>query len=133
MQNGDELLTMGDTATAPLADSYINAIDGLGREDLFYGYDEDNEPTPAESTTWMLAYLDRAESVGVEVLVIDYCWDPARADDSIARNAAHGFASFAAPSRMLDVIPEYPAHRVNETTEDVRTLSDVGNFLYLII
>ena len=131
-QNGDELLTTGTTATASLANAYIGAIDGLGREDLFYGYDDDNKPTPVEATEWMLSYLDLAETLGIEVLAIDYCWDHVRMDDSIARNAAHGFASFVAPSRMLDIIPDYPNPPSGVDTGDVRSLSDVGNFLYLI-
>ena len=73
-QNGDELLTMGDAADTMVASDYADAIDGLGREDLFYGYTGDNEPTPGEATTWMLSYLDRAELLGIEVLAIDYCW-----------------------------------------------------------
>jgi cysteinyl-tRNA synthetase len=131
-QNGDELLTTGDSAAAPLASEYIHAIDGLGREDLFYGYDDDNEPTPIEATNWMLTYLDRAEELGIEVLVTDYCWDTVRMDDSYGQNATRGFVSFAAPRRELDVIPEYPAHPFEMNTDDVGDLSDVRNFLYLI-
>jgi len=131
-QNGDELLTIGTAATDTLANNYVNVLDGLGREDLFYGYDGDNVPTPVESTDWMLAYLDRAKSLGIEVLAIDYCWDPARMDDSAIRNEAHGFVSFAAPERMLDVIPAYPAQPLNVNSDDVHRLADVRNFLYLI-
>lgn len=131
-QNGDELLTTGATASAPLANEYVDAIDGLGREDLFYGYDGDNEPTPSEATYRMLSYLDRAESLGIEVLAIDYCWDTMRIDDSYVGNAAHGFASFAAPSRALDIIPDYPPTPFDMHAGDTRDLSDVGNFLYLI-
>ena len=131
-QNGDELLTTGDTASGPLAADYIDAIDGLGREDLFYGYSADNEPTPVESTEWMLTYLDRAESLGIEVLAIDYCWDSGRMDDSYARNSERGFTSFAAPLRGLDVIPAYPSAPFGVNADAVLDLSDVRNFLYLI-
>lgn len=131
-QNGDELLTTGDAVSAPLASTYVDAIDGLGREDLFYGYSSDNEPTPVEATERMLMYLDRAETLGIEVLAIDYCWDPVRMDDSCDRNSARGFSSFAAPSRMLDIIPEVPALPFAENADDVQTLADVRNFLYLI-
>ncbi len=131
-QNGDELLTMTDSATGPLAGDYVAAIDGLGREDLFYGYDADNQPTPSQSTDWMLSYLDRAESLGVEVMVIDYCWDEAHVGDSHARNGEHGFAPFAAPSRMLDTLPQYPAVPVGVNAGDVRRLADVRNFLCLL-
>ena len=131
-QNGDELLTTGDSAAAPLESDYVDAVDGLGREDLFYGYSSDNEPTPVEATNWMLAYLDRAEELGIEVLVTDYCWDQALMDDSYSGNAAHGFVSFAAPSRMLDIIPDYPAHPFEVHADDVISLADIRNFLYLI-
>lgn len=131
-QNGDELLTLEDTASDPLAQDYVNAIDGLGREDLFYGYEADNEPTPIESTEWMLSYLNRAEEMGIEVLTIDYCWDRERMDASYNRNASRGFVSFAAPDRMLDVIPDYPVHLLNESAADIHSLSEVENFLALI-
>ncbi len=131
-QNGDALLTTGDTAAASLASDYVAAIDGLGREDLFYGYSNDNEPTSVEATDWMLAYLDRAEELGIEVLVIDYCWDQAVMDESYSNNAARGFVSFAAPSRELDAIPDDPAHPFKVHSGDVISLSDVRNFLYLI-
>jgi cysteinyl-tRNA synthetase, unknown class len=131
-QNGDELLTTGSTATAPLAYDYIDAIDGLGREDLFYGYNADNEPTPVDATEWMLTYLDRAPALGIEVLAIDYCWDIARVDASVALNAGHGFVSFAVPRRELDVIPDYPVQPVGMNANNVIELSDVKNFLYLI-
>ena len=53
-------------------------------------------------------------------------------DDSIVRNAEHGFASFAAPRRELDAIPAYPDQPFGVNTDDVLDLSDVRNFLYLI-
>ncbi len=131
-QNGEELLTTGDTAAASLTSDYVAAVDGMGREDLFYGYSNDNQPTPVEATNWMLAYLDRAEKLGIEVLVTDYCWDQALMDESYSSNAARGFVSFAAPSRELDTIPGEPAHPFEVHAGDVISLSDVRNFLYLI-
>ena len=38
-QNGHELLTENGEADGAQASEYINAIDGAGQEDLFYGYD----------------------------------------------------------------------------------------------
>jgi len=37
-QNGQEILTMDGESTGTPATNYINAINGVGREDLFYGY-----------------------------------------------------------------------------------------------
>ena len=72
-QNGQELLTLDGQANGPLAAPYVAAIDGAGREDLFYGYDDDNVPTPTEDREYLLGFTDLAEALGIEVLVTDYC------------------------------------------------------------
>ncbi|MDO9575080.1 MAG: hypothetical protein Q7J55_00960 [bacterium] len=45
-QNGQELLTENEENTAAPTAAYIDAIDAVGREDLFYGYNGDNIPRP---------------------------------------------------------------------------------------
>ena len=44
--------------------NYINAIDGIGQEDLYYGYDADDKETAAEDTEFIKAFLDMAKSNG---------------------------------------------------------------------
>lgn len=131
-QNGEPLLTLDELSDGAPCVDYISAIDGQGREDLFYGYNADNLPTPAGERDRILGFLDLAENEGVEVLVTDYCSTHAYMDDSYASNAAHGFISFAANHRDLDNIPNYPAHPHNENAADVSTLGDARSFLYLI-
>jgi len=131
-QNGHELLTLNGEHDGPIAAGYMAAIDGAGQEDLLYGYDGDNVPTPAAETAYMAGYLDLAESHGVEALVTDYCWTPAYVDDSYAGNAAAGYISFAANRRDLDAVPPYPAGPYNEDASDIENLSQAKNFLYLI-
>jgi cysteinyl-tRNA synthetase len=131
-QNGHELLTENGEENGAPAMAYLEAIDGVGREDLFYGYDGDNIPTPAPVRNSMIAFLDIAESNGVEVLVTDYCWSRSFVDDSYERNAARGYISFAADSRELDDIPAYPAVPYNVNASDITSLSEAKNFLYLI-
>ncbi len=41
-QNGHELLLNNPT-------DYLEAIDGVGQESLFFGYPQDDQPTPSES------------------------------------------------------------------------------------
>jgi len=131
-QNGQELLSStGEENGAPEM-TYISAIDGVGREDLFYGYDEDNEATPAEDRDYMLWFTDLAEANGVQVLTTDYCSTPPKMDDSYAQNAAHGYISFAADSRELDRIPGYPATPYRVNARDITALDSARNFLYLI-
>jgi cysteinyl-tRNA synthetase len=59
-QNGQELLTLDGEANGTPATQYINALDAVGREDLFYGYDNDNEPTPVSEQNYMIGFLDLA-------------------------------------------------------------------------
>jgi cysteinyl-tRNA synthetase, unknown class len=131
-QNGQELVTSnGETDGAPDID-YLDAIDGVGREDLFYGYENDDVVTPQDDQDYMISFLDMCESHGVQVLSTDYCSAPVRMDDSFSRNAAKGYISFAAPERDLNVIPEYPKSPFAENSEDVGSLAEAKNFLYLI-
>jgi len=131
-QNGIELLTVNGEEDGPPATDYINAIDGVGQEDLFYGYDNDNVATPAGETNYMTAFLDTAEDNGVEVLVTDYCSTLSNVDDSYTKNFNKGYISFAADHRELDNVPGYPVNPYNVNTDDITSLPDAENFLYLI-
>ena len=129
-QNGIELVTMGDDADAELAATYLAAIDGHGQEDLFYGYERDDKPTPANTTDYLLSYLHRSKQTGNCILVTDYCSRQEYVSAARSRCDAEGFVSFAAPSRELDVIPTgAPTH---ENAQDIVRLSDAQNFLYLL-
>jgi len=131
-QNGEALITSdGDPAGEPVT-AYLSAIDGLGREDLFFGYDGDNVPTPAAAREEMIEFLQIAERQGVQALVTDYCSTPASMDQSYAANAAQGFASFASDRRELDHIPGYPAQPYQQNPLDITGLAQVRNFLYLL-
>ena len=132
-QNGSELVsnTGNDLGSPDIA--YINAIDGIGQEDLFYGYNSDNEPTPVEDNLWISSFLNMAKSNGVvKIMVTDYCSTPSKMDHSYGGNNARGYISFAADHRELDNIPDYPSQIYNANSDTVQNLQDAKNFLYLI-
>lgn len=131
-QNGQELLTEGGDENGKPEMIYLNAIDGVGQEDLFYGYYEDDEPTPASERDYIISFLDIALGNGVTVLVTDYCSTPSFVDDSYVQNAQRDYISFAADHRELDNIPVYPADPYNENSDDITLLLEARNFLYLI-
>jgi cysteinyl-tRNA synthetase len=131
-QNGPELATSNGDAEGVPEMEYMDAIDGVGREDLFYGYDDDNKATPADESAYMLAFLDIFEANGVEVLTTDYCWDHSKMDDSYMKNAEREYISFAAPDRELNLVPDYPVQPYNVNSDDIGTLADARNFLYLL-
>ncbi len=131
-QNGQELVTVDGNGDGDPATEYLNAIDGVGREDLFYGYDNDNVATSASDTGYMTDFLDICELNNVEVLTTDYCSENSKMDDSYTQNEAKGYISFAAPDRELNLIPTYPPTVHNTNTDPVNSLSEAKNFLYII-
>lgn len=131
-QNGEQLATDNGEHSGVAATNYLNAIDGQGREDLFYGYDSDDKETPVNDQNYMIPFLDIEEDHGVEVLVTDYCFTHSKMDDSYSKNFAKSYISFAASDRELNIIPAYPAEPYNVNTNDIYTLADAKNFLYLI-
>jgi cysteinyl-tRNA synthetase len=131
-QNGIELITENGEVTGPPSTAYLNAIDGNGQEDLYYGYENDNQATGAAQTNYLLSFLNLSKNAGNKILAIDYCSTPLFMDNSYQQNENNGFISFAANHRALDNIPDYPVTLRNENADTIRQLSQVKNFLYLI-
>ena len=131
-QNGHALLTENGEETGTPVVAYLEAIDGVGREDLFYGYDDDDVATPVSERDRMTSFMDIAENNGVEVLITDYCSTSSFVDNSYYQNAAKGYLSFAADHRALDNIPAYPVNPYNVNASNVASLTKAKNFLYLI-
>lgn len=131
-QNGHELLTDNGEETGTVVVAYLDALDGVGREDLFYGYNGDDVPTPVSETNYMIVFMGIAENNGVEVLVTDYCSTQVYVDNSYQQNESRGYISFAADHRELDNIPVYPATPYNVNASNITSLSQAKNFLYLL-
>lgn len=130
-QNGMQLLTSEGGGNGTVSSPYINAIDGCGQEELYYGYDNQNNflsENYEEQKIW-LAQCRFAVNHGLEVLVTDYCSAPDLIQDSYLRCDAEGFLDFVAESRELDLIPT-AVH--NENTNNIDSLSQALNFLYMI-
>ncbi|MBN2521109.1 MAG: endo alpha-1,4 polygalactosaminidase [Bacteroidales bacterium] len=131
-QNGQELITINGEENGNPDLTYLNAIDGQGREDLYYGYNRDNRTTPDDETDYMENFLDIAKDEGVEILVTDYCSDHDKMDDSYSKSNQKAYISFAANHRELDNIPDYPSKPYGENDNEISSLSEISNFLYLI-
>jgi cysteinyl-tRNA synthetase len=131
-QNGVELVSINGEENGTPDSYYLNAIDGIGQEDLFFGYDNDNESTPTENNTYVRKFLDLAKSKGKTIFVTDYCSTSANIDISFQKNNEAGYVSFAANYRVLDNIPNYPNPIYGENGNVVTAFSEVKNFLYLI-
>ena len=131
-QNGQELIIEEGKVSDNIFFNYLNAIDGVGREDLFYGYNKDDKPTPEYEQHYMIDFCNILLTYNKTVLVTDYCNTPSTIDDSYSKNHNLNYISFAATERNLNVIPQYPTIPFNENTNDIVKLSFAKNFLYLI-
>jgi len=131
-QNGIELISSNGEEDGALNTAYLNAIDGHGQEDLFFGYVNDNEITPSVDNSYLRTFLDRSKAEGNTILVTDYCSTPSNMDASYSQNNTAGYISFAADERELNQIPAYPSLIYNENNATVTSLSQVKNFLYLL-
>lgn len=127
-QNGIELVSKNG---APDID-YLNAIDAHGQEDLFYGYENDNEMTPSATTVYLQRFLNIPRNLNKPILVTDYCFTESKMLNSYSKNAQNGFISFAANHRNLDNIPSFPNPIVKENNAITTTIGQAKNFLYLI-
>jgi len=131
-QNGIELVSSnGDIGGFPDS-AYLNAIDANGQEDLFYGYDADDQATPKEETDYLKALLNVSKNAGHPILVIDYCSSTSKMTNSYLENHTAGYVSFAADQRELNSIPNFPTPIYQANTNTVTSLDQVQNFLYLI-
>ena len=131
-QNGHELVTMNGEHDGTSAQDYLDAIDGGGQEDFNYGYDGDGVPTPDDEKAWLKGFLDILESNSKQVLVIDYCNSETQIDDSYSKNDGYGYITFATTDRELSSIPAYPAAPYEGDNENIASLADAKNFLYLL-
>ncbi len=131
-QNGVQLLTTDGAIGSPLATAYLNAIDAVGQEVLFYGYSKDNQATPITETNRLRAYLDLAQSDQKTIMITDYCSSVANINDSYLQNADLKYISFAANQRLLTDIPPFPSLVCKQNAMSIRRMADAQNFLYLI-
>lgn len=90
-QNGEELLANS---------SYRDAIDGIGKEDLFY---IDNEKNSAEETEYSIGFLNLLKDEGKFVLVTDYPTLNSLVEEVYCSAYSHGYLAYVGP-RELDVL-----------------------------
>ncbi|SED14685.1 cysteinyl-tRNA synthetase, unknown class [Tenacibaculum sp. MAR_2009_124] len=122
-QNGIELAYTEYHSASTFSTEFTNAIDGFGIEALFYDSDE----LPIYDRLTMLQKF----SENKQVLVSDYLSDDALLEEVIYKNAREGFLSFPRMSFNYDYT-HIPNTIQNENSENILTLNDAKNYLYLI-
>ncbi len=100
-QNAEDLLTEA---------TYRRAIDGVAKEDLYYGEGGDGVPNPPNETRHSIALLNRAKADGKPVFTVEYLADAARQRDVSAQWRQLGFTGVFAERGLTlpPVVPERP-------------------------
>jgi len=122
-QNGPELAFNNLDINDGIHSGYNSAVKGFGIEELFYNgsYSLDNERLT------MLRKLKAKK----KILVADYLSTNADTSDAIQKNLDEGFICFPRHSGNYDY-KQIPAYIINENNNDINTLADAQNYLYLI-
>ncbi len=94
MQNAEELL---DDAQV------MAAIDGIAKEDLFYGIDRPGEPNRPQDVRYSLQQLRMARNAGRKVLVVEYLSEPTKMAAAAKLILEAGFVPYFAP-RLLNCL-----------------------------
>ena len=98
--------------TAEPARNYLRALDGIMIEALFYGFDKYGEPTDSEETKYILGYLDRMKSSGLEYFALDYNdkSDVQQAARQKLRDLNALYYAAPPPDKQLSTLSESTAH-----------------------
>jgi len=131
-----ELLTKIDDADetkASPARAYMKSIDGVMFDGLYFGTKKSGVPTPPEKLAPLMSLARLAVKNRLNVLVIDYVNDAGQAEQSYIRNAAEGFTPFVANAKgeEMNSIPPFLKSPINENPNNILSIKDVRNFLYL--
>jgi len=122
-QNGPELATVGLDATSELDANYLQHIDAITVEELFYfnTYAPDNE---------RIQLLDRLKELK-PIIVSEMVSKNSDVPHAYELNAAHGFIPFVRDSAnyYYDHIPDTI---INENNNDILNMNNVKNVLYFI-
>ncbi|TSJ45422.1 endo alpha-1,4 polygalactosaminidase [Fluviicola chungangensis] len=122
-QNGEEILFEDTDPEKGLRADLIQAIDGYGVEELFYNgaYSPDD---------YRLGMLRKVNS-SLKIMVADYLDNDSNASGAFQSADAEQFIAFPRNTNNYDYL-YIPATVHNENANDIHTLDQAKNYLYLI-
>jgi cysteinyl-tRNA synthetase len=127
--NGDDLASNEGS----VAGRYLDSINGVAAEDLYFGDSGMDVPTPWHEVVRRADKLNESKDEGKVVIAVDRCSQRGYIWDSMEMANEMGFLYFASDSEGLDTVPEYPADPPGAHVGDVATLTDARNLLMLTV
>ena len=125
-QNGAELAFNNTDMGDGVRQTYIDAIDGIGIEELFYNGSPDIDNERLE----ILRELKSKKS-SLTIMVSDFVSNDGYISDSINKNQTENFIAFPRSSDNYDY-KYIPGTITGENTDNITKLADAKNYLYLI-
>ena len=95
---------------ANLVTGYLDYVDGIGQEDLYYSYSGEGQLTPRQITSELEGYLDLFRTDGKLVLTVHYTDAPGQVDYAYAKSRSKGYVPFSTV-RDLDRLTVNSGHQ----------------------
>ncbi len=115
------------------ARTFTRSVDAIMYDGLFLGHKVIGQAPPPEVQEQMLANVDRARKAGLPILTMEFATEP-KSIDAVYRAAdQRGLVASVAhrPSSDLIEIPPYPRRPYRENPNNILSMDDVKNFIYL--
>jgi cysteinyl-tRNA synthetase len=111
---------------AEMVPGYLNTVNGIGQEDIYYGYDEDGIATPSDVTAELESYLNLFRDDGKLVLTTDYPFSQSedephfdnetltKIDNAYSQSKANGYVPYCTIRNLnyLTINPGYEPTKV---------------------
>jgi cysteinyl-tRNA synthetase len=118
VQNAEELLDRP---------SYVAAIDGIAKEDLFYGISHKEELNKKSDIDWSVGLLKPFKAQGKAVFAIEYLTRPNYIADAKSRHDQLGFVMYTGPRGLGELIdPNGPRRGPLDPTPENPSAQTIG-------
>lgn len=109
MQNAEELLRHR---------AVLEAIDGIAKEDLYFGVDHRQGRNDGETVAWSLKYLRKAKQAARSVFVVEYLDDTKSMREVDKRARREGFVPHFTARDLGDLADHYARHAAPRSSSD---------------
>ncbi len=116
------------------ARAFIQAIDGILQEGVWYGIPEIGEPTTKARREKALERLDTAHrTAALPIMILDYVKDNRQLNEVFREATKRGFMAYPSRAKGLAMndLPRVPRRPYRETALSVLSLTDARNFVMI--
>ncbi len=121
-----------ETKISP-ARTFMQAVDGILVDGVFYGGSIMNVATTPEKQAFMLDRIALAKRYGLNVFAMDFANTPATVDAAFRAQRDNGLVGTVVHKRRdeLTELPPYPVRPFNENPKNVLSVGDIRNLAYI--